>query len=113
MRTGFESFVMRTGFESFVMRTGFESFVMRTGCESFVMRTGFESFVMRTVGCRAPDGSSPRGCVRIIESDVDCELYDGLSCCSLVALDFVGCVAALPMGVAPESLGDRLRSVED
>src|SRR4051812_22994850 len=23
----------------------------------------------------APDGSSPRGCVRFVESDVDCELY--------------------------------------
>ena len=59
----------------------------------------------------APDGSSPSGDVRLVESDVDFELYSFMLALLMAVLlfqIFVGCAAALPMGVAFESLGDHL-----
>ena len=54
----------------------------------------------------APDGSSPRDYVRLVESSI------GSSCLHsfrvLLTWIFIGGTAVLPMGVAPESMGDCL-----
>ena len=59
----------------------------------------------------APDGSSPRVCTRVVELSKDFWIF--LTYFSFRLCLFIGCATALPIGVAPESLGDRWRSGED
>ena len=64
--------------------------------------------MLHHVSASTSDGSSHRGYVRLIESGIGLSFFVKLtpSSCLVGVMKFVGCAAALPMGVAPEAMCD-------